>query len=953
MSTTFSLLLFLLLLSAPYLRAETDPNDVTILRQFRKGLDDPKLLPWPEDGGDPCGTPRWDYIFCDGNRVAQIQAKNLNLSGPLPSSFNQLTALTNVGLQNNRLNGPLPSFKGLKNLKYLFLDYNNFDSLPSDCFDGLDSLEVLALDHNNLNATNGGWTLPPSLQGSTQLTNFSCMSCNLVGSLPDFLGKMDSLSFLKLSGNNLTGELPGTLNGTVLQVLWLNNQQGEGLTGTIDVVATMVSLTSVWLHGNKFSGSIPENIGDLDSLKDLNLNGNQLVGLVPDALGNMKLDSLNLNNNHFMGPIPDFKAVNVTFANNDFCQEKPGIPCAFEVMALLQFLGGLNYPSNLLDSWTGNDPCSSPWLGIKCNDNGKVSMINLPNFKFNGTLSPSVANLGSLTEIRLNDNNIGGVVPSNWTNLSSLSLLDLSGNNIAGPVPKFRTGVKVVTVGNPLLDPHSRAPSSGNNNPSSGSGNDEPSSGSTPAHSNNNPSSSNEAKKSKGKALVTIVAPIAGVAAVAFVLIPIYVYCFRRRRKDSLLAPSSLVIHPRDPSDSDRIVKIAVANNTNGSLSTLTGSGSGSRNSSGIGESHVIEAGNLVISVQVLRNVTKNFASENELGRGGFGVVYKGELDDGTKIAVKRMEAGVISNKALDEFQAEIAVLSKVRHRHLVSLLGYSIEGNERILVYEYMPQGALSKHLFHWKSFGMEPLSWKRRLNIALDVARGLEYLHCMAHQSFIHRDLKSSNILLADDFRAKISDFGLVKLAPEGEKSVVTRLAGTFGYLAPEYAVTGKITTKADVFSFGVVLMELLTGLMALDEGRPEESQYLAAWFWHIKSDKKKLRAAIDQSLDIKDETFETISVIAELAGHCTAREPSQRPDMGHAVNVLAPLVEKWKPFDDDTEEYSGIDYSLPLNQMVKDWQEAEGKDLSYMDLEDSKSSIPARPTGFADSFTSADGR
>ncbi|KAE8726640.1 hypothetical protein F3Y22_tig00006570pilonHSYRG00094 [Hibiscus syriacus] len=233
------------------------------------------------------------------------------------------------------------------------------------------------------------------------------------------------------------------------------------------------------------------------------------------------------------------------------------------------------------------------------------------------------------------------------------------------------------------------------------------------------------------------------------------------------------------------------------------------------------------------------------------------------------------------------------------------------------------------------------------------MEYLHILAHQSFIHRDLKSSNILLGDDFRAKVSDFGLVKLAPDGEKSVVTRLAGTFGYLAPEYAVTGKITTKADVFSFGVVLMELVTGMMALDDGRPEETQYLAAWFWHIKSDKEKLRAAIDPTLDIKDETFESISIIAELAGHCTAREPSQRPDMGHAVNVLAPLVEKWKPLYDDDDEYCGIDYSLPLNQLVKGWQEAEGKEFSYMDLEDSKGSIPARPTGFPHSFTSADGR
>ena len=171
--------------------------------------------------------------------------------------------------------------------------------------------------------------------------------------------------------------------------------------------------------------------------------------------------------------------------------------------------------------------------------------------------------------------------------------------------------------------------------------------------------------------------------------------------------------------------------------------------------------------------------------------------------------------------------------------------------------------------------------------------------------------------------------------------------------FSVTGKITTKADVFSYGVVLMELLTGLMALDEDRPEESQYLAAWFWSIRSNKEKLMAAVDPSLNANEETFETISVIAELAGHCTAREPSQRPDMGHAVNVLSPLVEKWKPMENEAEEYCGIDYSLPLTQMVKGWQEAEGKDNSYVDLDDSKSSIPARPTGFADSFTSADGR
>ncbi|KAF5750585.1 receptor protein kinase TMK1 [Tripterygium wilfordii] len=924
----------------------TDPNDLGILKQFRDGLENPELLEWPSSGDDPCGPPSWKHVFCSKGRVTQIQVQNMSLKGPLPQNLNKLSMLQNLGLQKNLFTGQLPSFSGLSNLQYAYLDYNQFDTIPGDFFDGLTSLQVLALDSINFNASTG-WSFPKGLQDSAQLANLSCMSCNLVGPLPDFLGRMQSLQFLKLSGNSLSGEIPASFQGISLQMLWLNDQQGGGMTGPIDVVTTMASLSVLWLHGNQFTGTIPESIGNLTLLKDLDLNGNKLVGLVPDSLANMQLDALDLNNNQLMGPIPNFKAAKVTCASNAFCQSTAGVACAPQVMALIQFLGGLNYPSRFVSSWTGNNPCTGPWLGLNCDNNGNVFMINIPKFNLSGTLSPSVAQLDSLSQINLASNEVNGPIPSNWTSLKSLKTLDLSDNNISYPLPKFSSTVKLVLDGNPLLNGNqsgSTPPSGGS--PSSGGSLFPPGSPVNPEGSGN---SSGGSKKTyfKTSTLIAIVAPVAVVAFLAF---PVYFYCYKKR-KDAYQAPGSLVIHPRDPSDSDNMVKIVVPTNVNGSASTVTGSGSASRNSSAFGDSHVIEAGNLVISVQVLRNVTKNFAPENELGRGGFGVVYKGELDDGTKIAVKRMEAGVLSGKALNEFQAEIAVLSKVRHRHLVSLLGYSVEGNERILVYEYMPQGALSKHLFHWKSFELEPLSWKRRLNIALDVARGMEYLHSMAHQSFIHRDLKSSNILLGDDFKAKVSDFGLVKLAPDGEKSVVTRLAGTFGYLAPEYAVTGRITTKTDVFSFGVVLMELLTGLMALDDGRPEDRQYLAAWFWRIKSDKEKLRAAIDPALDVKGETFESMSIIAELAGHCTAREPGQRPDMGYAVNVLAPLVEKWKPLDDDTEEYCGIDYSLPLNQMVKGWQEAEGKEFSY--LEDSKGSIPERPTGFAESFTSADGR
>ncbi|XP_057483527.1 receptor-like kinase TMK3 [Actinidia eriantha] len=936
--------IFLCLVTVAY--SATDPNDAKVLSDFRKGLENPELLKWPNKGNDPCGPPSWPHVFCSNGRVTQIQVANLGLKGVFPQSFNQLTRLYNLGLQKNHFTGALPTFSGLSELQFAYLDFNEFDSIPVDFFHGLSSIRVLALDDNPFNATTG-WFIPNELQESAQLTNFSCSKCNIVGSVPDFFGKLPSLSSLRLSYNRLTGELPMSFHDSMLQVLWLNDQDNGGMTGSIEVIGSMVSLTQVWLHGNQFTGSIPDNIGALASLKELNLNGNQLVGLIPQSLANMDLRLLNLNNNMLMGAIPKFRSSNVTYASNSFCQPIPGLQCAPEVNALLDFLQALNYPSNLASEWSGNDPCKGPWLGLSCNSKGEVSIINLQKRMLNGTLSPSLANLHSLMEIHLGGNHINGQVPANLTGLNALRLLDIPGNNFQPPLPKLPDTVKVNTDGNPLFvakkTKERTSPNAIPSHPSESQSNNSSvgSESSSPSSTGEQPEPGNH-KRSK---VFVVAAGTAGSAVMLLLLALFSLYRFKKRKHK--VGPPTVVVHPRDPSDPNNMFKIAVSNNTPRSLESGSGNFSGSENA------HVIESGDLVISVQVLRKVTNNFAAENELGRGGFGAVYKGELEDGTKLAVKRMEAGVISTKALDEFQAEIAVLSKVRHRHLVSLLGFSIQGNERLLTYEYMPQGALSRHLFHWKSLNLEPLSWTRRLNIALDVARGMEYLHTLAHQSFIHRDLKSSNILLGDDFHAKVSDFGLVKLAPDGEKSVATRLAGTFGYLAPEYAVTGKITTKADVFSFGVVLMEILTGLVALDEQRSEESRYLAEWFWKIKANKEMLISAIDPALNVKEDIFDSIYIIAELAGHCTARDPYHRPEMGHAVNVLAQLVEKWKPFDGDTEEYSGINYTLPLPEMLKGWQEAETKDFSGTSLGDSKGSIPAIPTAFKELFTSAEAR
>ncbi|KAG6509472.1 hypothetical protein ZIOFF_027464 [Zingiber officinale] len=912
--------------------ATTNPSDYAVLDEFRKGLSNVELLGWPANNQDPCGSPQWNYVYCSNSRVTQIQAKNLGLVGTLPVDFNKLSMLENIGLQGNNLTGALPSLKGLSKVEFVFLDDNQFDTIPSDFFVGLDSLQVLALDKNPLNQSTG-WMLPLDLGNSAQLVNLSLMQCNLIGPLPDFLGNLHSLSMLKLSYNKLTGEIPVSYSSLPLQILWLNNQEG-GLTGSLEVFTSMTMLNDVWLHGNQFTGRIPSSIGALTSLTRLWLNNNRLVGIVPVNLTSLpELQSLHLDDNSFMGPIPTVSFSDFTYSYNSFCQSTAGAPCPQEVAALLDFLDAVDYPPILANSWKGNDSCVGTWIGVSCTS-GSISVINLPNNHLNGTISPSLANLDSLVRILLGSNNLSGTIPEDLTGLKFLKLLNLSSNNISPPVPQFPSSVKVILDDNSLLN---------NGSSPSGSNSHAPSNQPSPSSGVPSPTSSSSSK------VVVLVVPVA-VAVSVFLLVLIFLLQ-RKKRKNPFSVPNAIVVHPRNSSDPDNFVKIAIENNSyNTSASELH-----SRNNTDLVDTHVIESGDLIISVQILRTATRNFAPENVLGQGGFGIVYKGELHDGTMIAVKRMQSVVLNSKALEEFQAEIAILSKVRHRNLVSIVGYSVEDNERLLVYEYMPQGALSKHLFEWKEFEVEPLSWKKRLNIALDVARGIEYLHNFASHCFIHRDLKSSNILLDDDYRAKISDFGLAKLAPDGKNSLATKLAGTFGYLAPEYAVTGKVTTKVDVFSFGVVLMELLTGLRALDEGRPDESRYLASWFCQMKNSKENLRSIIDSSLAVTDEScFERIRIVAELAGHCTAREPYQRPDMSHAVNVLAPLVEKWMPVSDDQDEHLGIDFCQPLLQMVKGWQAADGApEATSISLDYSKGSIPARPIGFAESFTSADAR
>ncbi|KAF2532941.1 hypothetical protein F2Q70_00031672 [Brassica cretica] len=946
--TRSHLSLCLLLLS--FLNFAAPQDDATIMQSLKSSLNLTSDVDWSNP--NPC---EWDTVQCDGSsRVTRIQLKQKGVRGTLPPDLQKLSELVVLEFFSNKISGPIPDLSGLTHLQTLNLHDNLFDSTPKNLFSGMNSLQEVYLDNNPFPS----WEIPETVKEATSLKNLSLINCNVTGSIPDFFGSetLPSLASLKLSRNNLHGGLPSSLSGSSLQQLYLN---GQKLNGSISVLQNMTSLVEVDLQGNAFSGPIPDLSG-LQSLRLFNVRENQLTGVVPPSFTGLKsLTVVNLTNNLFQGPTPLFQksvSVDAVAKTNSFCLDTAGAACDPRVETLLSIAESFGYPEKLAMSWKGNDPCGS-WLGITCSGSN-VTVVNLGRQELTGSISPSFAKLDSLETINLSNNKLSGSIPEELTTLPKLRTLDVSNNDFYGGVPKFRQSVNVVTTGNLNIDKDGPVSPSGVTPGTHGGSGD-----------NSTGGGGGGGESSKNSSSVKIIVPVVGVVVGALCLVGLGVclYAKKRRRPAKVQSPNTnMVIHPHHSGDSDA-VKLTVAasslNNGGGGGTESSYSHSGSANS----DIHVVESGNLVISIQVLRSVTNNFSEENILGRGGFGVVYKGELHDGTKIAVKRMESSVVSDKGLAEFKSEITVLTKMRHRHLVALLGYCLDGNERLLVYEYMPQGTLSQHLFHWKEEERKPLDWTRRLAIALDVARGVEYLHTLAHQSFIHRDLKPSNILLGDDMRAKVSDFGLVRLAPEGKYSIETRVAGTFGYLAPEYAVTGRVTTKVDIFSLGVILMELITGRKALDETQPEDSVHLVTWFRRVAASKEKdenaFKNAIDPNIKLDEDTLSSVEKVWELAGHCCAREPYQRPDMSHIVNVLSSLTVQWKPTEVDPDDLYGIDYDLPLPQAVKKWQASEGLSQTgddsgssssvYGSKDNTQTSIPTRPSGFADSFTSVDGR
>ncbi|KAL5977106.1 hypothetical protein ACLOJK_021448 [Asimina triloba] len=364
-------------------------------------------------------------------------------------------------------------------------------------------------------------------------------------------------------------------------------------------------------------------------------------------------------------------------------------------------------------------------------------------------------------------------------------------------------------------------------------------------------------KHPKRALLVGIVVGVASVAVLSAVCALVFCFCRQKKTSDPGKAESpgwrSLALH-------------GTVGSTNGArASKFPSVANGSVATNRVGRR---------FTVAEIRAATKNFDESLVIGTGGFGKVFKGEMGDGTLVAIKR--AHPQSEQGLAEFETEIEMLSKLRHRHLVSMIGYCEEQNEMILVYEFMANGTLRSHLF---GSDLPPLSWKQRLDVCIGAARGLHYLHTGAEGGIIHRDVKTTNILLDENFVAKVADFGLSKTGPSLDRThVSTAVKGSFGYLDPEYFRRQQLTDKSDVYSFGVVLFEVVCARPVINPTLPREQINLAEWAvqWQHR---RSLDAIVDSKLEGK-YSLESFTKFGDIAEKCLADEGKNRPTMGEVL-------------------------------------------------------------------------
>ncbi|KAK6121978.1 hypothetical protein DH2020_044280 [Rehmannia glutinosa] len=796
-------------------------------------------------------------------------------------------------LHGNLLTGPIPAELGFLNqLEHMELGYNEYSGgLPAQ-FSGLSNLVYLDISSANLSEN-----LPAELSALEKLETLLLFKNHLSGSIPGTWAQMESLQVLDLSDNNLSGEIPSGIfsNLKELKTLSLMN---NNLTGEIPGgISELPNLENLFLWNNSFSGILPQKLGSNSKIQRLDVSSNSLSGPIPPniCLGN-KLIKLILFSNRFIGPIPSLLAnctallrlriqnnelsgsipvgfgslPNLTFAELSNNNLSGPIPKDLGNAPHLEFLdiSGNSFNSEIPDNiW--NAPSLKILLASSSNLIGKIPVfigcrniyrIELDGNNLSGNIPLDIGHCEKLITLNLRRNYLTGIIPSEISTIPSITEVDLSHNLLTGSIPPIFSNCSTLenfnVSYNHLTGP---VPSSGlvfsSLHPSSFVGNEglcgdilkKPCRKSALAAGAVEVDGQRPPKKPAGS-IVWIIAAAFGVGL--FILIA-GTRCFQAK-------------YVRKISDNDREIgpwKLTAFQRLNFTADD------------------VLECLN---------------TSDNVIGMGSAGTVYKAEMPGGDIIAVKqlwgknkdtiRKRRGVL---------AEVDVLGNVRHRNIVRLLGCCSNNRCTMLLYEYMPNGSLDDLLHGKNNNKCDKLvgdNWMTRYKIALGVAQGICYLHHDCDPVIVHRDLRPSNILLDVEMEARVADFGVAKLI-QSDESMMSVIAGSYGYIAPEYAYTLQVDEKSDIYSYGVVLMEILTGKRSV-ESEFGEGNCIVDWV------RSKIRTENDLS-DVLDKNAgascasvrEEMMLLLRVALLCTSRNPADRPSMRDVVSMLQEAKPKRK--------------------------------------------------------------
>ncbi|KAG9133464.1 hypothetical protein Leryth_013273 [Lithospermum erythrorhizon] len=770
--------------------------------------------------------------------------KNNQLIGPIPSTLSQIPNLKTLDLAQNKLSGEIPRLIYWNEvLQYLGLRGNNLVGNLSHDMCQLTGLWYFDVRNNSLSGS-----IPENIGNCTGFQVLDLSYNKLSGEIPFNIGFLQ-VATLSLQGNQLTGEIPSVIG--LMQALAVLDLSINMLSGSIPAILGNLSFTEkLYLHGNKLTGSIPPELGNMSKLHYLELNDNQLGGHIPSELGKLtELYDLNVANNNLLGPIPDnlSSCTNLNSLNVYGNKLNGSIPSTFEKLESMTYL---NLSSN---SIRGPIP-------IQLSRIGNLDTLDLSNNKITGPIPSSVGDLEHLLKLNLSMNDLTGGIPAEFGNLRSIMEIDLSKNHLSGPIPRelsqlqnlFSLQVQnnnlsgdvmslasciSLTVLNVSYNDLAGNVPSGNNfsrfAPDSFIGN--PGLCGYWIGSCHSPHSNERATLSK--------TAIFGIALGALVILLLILVAVCRPRKPTPFIIGSL----EKPAVNYSSPKLVILN-MNMAL-------------------HMYE--------DIMR-MTENLSEKYIIGYGASSTVYKCVLKNCRPVAVKKLYA---HPQCLKEFETELETVGSIKHRNLVSLQAYSLSPSGNLLFYDYMENGSLWD-LLHGRS-KKQKLDWDTRLQIALGAAQGLAYLHHDCSPKIIHRDVKSSNILLDKDFEAHLTDFGIAKSICTSKNYTSTYIMGTIGYIDPEYARTSRLTEKSDVYSYGIVLLELLTGRKAVDDESNLHHLVLS------KTANNTVMETVDPEISATGKDLSEVKKVFQLALLCTKRQPSERPTMHEVARVLGSLV------------------------------------------------------------------